>query len=201
MRNIYLVRHGETDYVKEGRIQGRQNVPLNEKGLEQARIISNYFKDKNIAVIVTSNLTRSIQTGEIIHNKIPSASFLKISAFDEKNYGLWQNRLWSEIHNEIPNLNDLWIKEGLTFRPPKGESVNEFIKRVRSSFKKLLEKYPEQNIVIAIHGGSIKMILGLMKDISEEEFYTQKFINPGDLQIVKEHNGVFTIGENVTIFY
>ena len=69
-------------------------------------------------------------------------------------------------------MNDLWIKNGLIFRPPKGESVSEFIERVRISFKELLKKYPNQNIVIAIHGGSIKMILGLMKNISEEEFYT-----------------------------
>lgn len=69
---IYLLRHGETDWSKEGRLQGHTDIPMNEKGIEQINLIADFLNraDEKIDVIISSPLTRARKSAEIIADKI-----------------------------------------------------------------------------------------------------------------------------------
>jgi len=191
--NIYLLRHGETEYTKIKRIQGKSQVPLNEEGLNMAENAANTIKKFRVSHIYCSNLKRAIQTAE----KVNSEWNLPInydSRINERDYGLWEHKLWSDVFEENPTLNKTWEEEGTEFRPPKGESLNEVISRTLDFFKEIISKHKaEDDILIVCHGGPLKVILGYVKGLNKSDYYKQNFLNPCELVAIK-YNGGFQIG-------
>ena len=137
---IYLVRHGETDYNKIGRIQGRLPVPLNDNGHKQAQSIAKELKNLSATHLYSSPLTRAKQTAEYISKEIK----LPIK-FDEllveRHYGDWQNTMWEDVFKENPNVKKKWRRLGVKFAPPGGETVKEMIQRARRFVHKIKEEH------------------------------------------------------------
>src|SRR5699024_6004320 len=86
MTTIRLIRHGETNWNKEGRIQGKTDIPLNETGRIQAEECAASLKHSEWDIIISSPLKRAKQTAEII-NKNLHLPIMEMSAFAERNYG------------------------------------------------------------------------------------------------------------------
>lgn len=86
MTTICLVRHGETDWNALGMIQGKTDIPLNQKGIKQAKECGVFLKSDTWDVIVTSPLTRAKQTAEIISSIIDKPS-IEMADFIERDYG------------------------------------------------------------------------------------------------------------------
>src|SRR5690606_40156857 len=83
---ICLIRHGETDWNAQRRIQGRTDIPLNEKGIQQARECRDFLKNSEWDVIITSPLKRAKQTAEII-NEALNIDLIEMDDFIEKSFG------------------------------------------------------------------------------------------------------------------
>lgn len=160
---LYLVRHGETDWNIEMRIQGQTDVSLNNNGINQAKSCADYFKYHKFNKVYSSNLTRAIQTAEIITNN--SYELIKLPEFNERHFGIWQTLLWEDVHKKIPNLKEIWKNDDGTYKPEEGESLKDLVIRVQNTFKNIIQSsnYSDE-ILIVSHGGPLKAMLGYVKD-------------------------------------
>jgi alpha-ribazole phosphatase len=154
---IYFVRHGETDWNKEKKFLGHSDIPLNEKGISQANKLMQYFKDKNIDKIFSSDLKRAYETGKIIssfHNLSP----VRDKRLREINFGFWEGLDFNAIYENYREDFDAWYNDSINTCIPGGESVKEVSLNL-VNFLNELNLYENNNIIVTTHGGFIKTLL------------------------------------------
>ncbi|MFH1650045.1 MAG: histidine phosphatase family protein [Candidatus Woesearchaeota archaeon] len=192
---IYLLRHAETDYTKVSRIQGTSDVPLNAEGSIMAAKVGSHAKNLGVTHIYSATLKRARQTAEIVNRELG----LEIdydSRLNERDYGGWTHKLWSDVLKENPNLNRVWAQEGTAFKPPKGESIDDVVSRTLNFFEELIKHHGQNDrILIVSHGGPLKIILGYAKGLFKGDYYKQNLLNTCEL-IKIAYAGAFSLDEN-----
>lgn len=150
---IYLVRHGQTEYNKLRRIQGTQDHPLTEEGLEDAKKCAKALKDKEIHGLFSSPLKRAQSTAEIIGEEIG----LKVR-LDDRLKERFFGKIEGESYDSVALSYDFW-DELDTYYPDHGiESRSSMDERALSFFKDL-EKEGLESVVVVSHGAFIRSIL------------------------------------------
>ena len=139
---LYIVRHGETDWNKEGRCQGHSNIPLNEQGRNQAREVREKLKDVNFDVVFCSPLDRTIETARIITD----GKLITDDRIIERNNGVLEGKNKTEI-KEIKSRAD-YKDEDYNVETPEELQV-----RANIFLDDILPKYKGKNILIVTHGG------------------------------------------------
>jgi len=161
-KEIILVRHGETDWNRENRVQGNVNTPLNDKGIRQAAELAQRLSNISIDCVFSSRLRRAHHTALTIAR--PHHLEVQVDErLDELNQGKWEGMLVSEIKNCYPQLYDGWRKDPVSVVPPQGETVIEVLSRLREFWKAKIAPL-EGRIVIVGH----KVVNALIKSIAEE---------------------------------
>ncbi|MBI4550434.1 MAG: histidine phosphatase family protein [Candidatus Omnitrophica bacterium] len=153
---LFLLRHGETDWLAEGRLQGNAPVPLNARGREQARLAAGAVRNIRPARIFSSTLLRARQTAEIIAGEcgMPHESDARLN---EIFFGDWEGRHHADLEAGYPALYRDWLELKPDFSPPAGECVTSVAGRVRHFFEALR---PSSETVVAVsHGGPIRLLL------------------------------------------
>jgi len=149
MTDLYLVRHGETDWNRQRRIQGRTDIPLNETGREQARLTGTLLTRRPIARVVASPLVRARETAEIIAGELGLDAPELRDAFVERDYGAAEGLSFHEIDTLYP--------EGTAV--PGRETREEVAARILPALLALAGEYPGAAIVVVSHGGAIRAAL------------------------------------------
>ncbi len=156
MRNIYLVRHGETEYEdKKSFCLGRINLHLSTEGVKQAETLHKYFSDKNIEKVFSSSLLRCVETAEIISDK----DIIIESALQEINVGEWDGMSFEEIKRRYPGQYEARGRDFENYVPPKGESFLECLNRGKKAFYQIFEFSKKENIVVVAHAGINRALL------------------------------------------
>lgn len=180
---IYFVRHGETDWNKKKIYQGHTDIPLNEKGIQQAESAADYLKDREIEAVYTSDLKRAYRTGEIIarpHNLQPVTD----NRLREINFGAWEGLDYNGIYAKYKKEFDDWYKDVFNTRIPKGGSFKDVLDNLLDFLHdKSIQKY--QEIVVATHGGVIKALLGHIK--KSETILWEQQVSPGSITVISYH--------------
>lgn len=150
-RLVHLVRHGETGWNKEFRVQGTTDIPLSEEGERQARELIPQLKEIKFDRVYTSVLRRAIQTAEIALDgaEIP---LHRHGGLNERRFGEYEGKTWAEI--------DAQYGEGaLNNRDPLGgETREEFELRVNGTLDEILANHLGETILIVTHGGTVREI-------------------------------------------
>ncbi len=177
MKNIFVIRHGETDFNKEGRYLGRADEPLNVAGMSQAKKLAKKTSDLGIEIIYCSPLKRAIETAELI--KINHGCEVVIDKyFIERSMGLYEGLTKEEAKNKYPDLYAKNITRILNGAPPHGETINEVIKRVFEGLDKINSQNKFSNILISTHGFIVKVINKYFNPkISDQEFFDFSLVN------------------------
>ena len=152
MTVIYLIRHGETMWNREKRLQGHIDIGLNDVGHQQAARLANSLVDKKISAIISSDLSRAIDTAKPIalHHQLE----LNLDpALRERHYGVMQGLSHQEIAEHHPENHQAWKKRDVHFQPENGESLAQFNDRVVTAIASWAKKYAGQEIAIVAHGG------------------------------------------------
>ena len=147
---IYIIRHGQTDWNIEGKIQGCTDIPLNETGRKQAKELANKIKSLEIDNFFSSDLLRAKETAKIINEDLKmSITFDK--RLREINYGDFEGTLKNNISQEM------W--DTFNFFPEKlnAEPKEVAFERVKSFFMEF--KHIDSNILIVTHGGLLKVMM------------------------------------------
>lgn len=181
MKNLLIVRHGETDFNKEDRYAGSTDIDLNERGIQQAYDIAKESEKFKIDLIITSPLKRCRSMAEIIKNNVQKP-LLITDAFQERSLGVFEGLTREEAKSRHP---DLWAKNITRIfndAPTGGETIQDVEQRVFSGLEKikLMEGY--HNFLIVTHAFVGKIIHKYFYPMTEAEFFEYKLENA---QIIK----------------
>lgn len=157
---VYFIRHGETVWNKEGRLQGYKDSPLTKKGEESAKRIGDSLSKENIEIIYSSDLGRCVQTAEIINQRL-KVKLIKTPELRERNFGDLNGQLNEKVN---ARLNSRDPNE----RAPHGESSSESKKRVLTFLWSLPDE--SQKTLLVTHDGPLRFILS--------EYYQVDFNSP-----------------------
>lgn len=157
---VFITRHGQTDWNIEKKVQGRTDIELNSKGIEQAYQTKENLKEEKIDIIFCSPLKRAKQTANII-NEDRNVPII----YDERLIEICYGENEGKIHDEF-DYDGFWSIVN-THEYKNAENVNNFIKRVEG-FMKELKKRKEENILIVTHNGVCRAINVYFKGIPED---------------------------------
>jgi probable phosphoglycerate mutase len=139
---IFLVRHGETDWNKTHRFQGRVNIPLNQEGKDHARALALALKDESLTAIYSSPLARAIETARLIKEFHSSTPFFEEEGLVEMNLGEFDGmevRDWVAQYQDFFNT---WRSAPGSLRMPGGENLQEVQRRAVDALERITEFYP-----------------------------------------------------------
>ena len=158
IKNLYIIRHGETYFNIENRIGG--DSKLTEKGKQQARDLALYFENKDIPLIFTSRKKRTIQGAELISERQKYASIVPLKEFDEIDSGLCECMSYEEIRQNMPHVYNARRKDKYNYVYPEGEGYVTMKNRIDRGIKKaLFLSKAAKNIMIIGHRAANRMIL------------------------------------------
>ena len=157
MTAIVLIRHGETDWNVIGRYQGQEDPPLNQKGLEQSKLLANKMVGMELDLVYSSPLKRAEQTARIVCDVL-NVPLITEPRLMEIHQGDWQNRLRTEIEEVYPEIFSKWETEPWDVTPPNGEHLSQVQMRVNSAVKNIIEKHPNERIGVVTHRIPIALI-------------------------------------------
>jgi probable phosphoglycerate mutase len=149
--NLYVVRHGETDFNVQERYAGSTDIPLNKKGMEQAKQLAGELANINFDIIVTSSLLRAKQTAEII-NEIRKTPLFVSDGFKERNLGVYEGLTKEEAKERYPRLWEERSTRLIDGAPTGGETIRQFDERVTNALSEIERKYTSQSVLLVTHG-------------------------------------------------
>lgn len=157
--NIFIARHGETEYNRLKQMQGRGiNKPLNKTGRMQAKAIADYLIDQSIDHIFASSLMRSMETAEIIAWSYRK-EYKYYPELDEMDFGYLEGRPIEEIRSDLDEIHKNWSSGKVDFAPKDGESPTEVSERILFRTKKIIAEHSGSNILFILHGRLIRILL------------------------------------------
>ncbi len=177
-KEIYIVRHGRTDYNRRGVWQGSGiDAPLDEKGRAQAEKFYEFYKNKNFDLVIYSGLQRSKQTVQaFIDRGIEQHLSTDIN---EISWGLFEGKPHTkESLGQYKSLVDAWSKHNYDASLQGGESANELFARMKR-FRQKLEGLPRKKVLICSHGRAIRAMLSVLKGEEASEMEKYKHANTG----------------------
>jgi probable phosphoglycerate mutase len=173
---IYLVRHGETEFNRERRLQGHVDSALTARGLAQAQAVGDLLKDLTDREpggwrIAASPLGRARRTAEIVAGRlgIEAAEIAIEPRLIELSWGEWDGRLRDDLAAAYP---DTFGRTNWAFHAPTGETYEEMCARLTSWLGELPPE-PERRVIAVSHGVTGRILRGLYAGLAPEEVVTQ----------------------------
>jgi broad specificity phosphatase PhoE len=155
---LLLVRHGETDWNRDGRWQGHSDTQLNDAGREQAHRVAGELGD--VDAIYSSDLARARETADIIAAQLGGLEVNVDQRLRERSFGAWEGRTAPEIEADFAEQLARW-RAGNGAGADDAEPFDAFGDRVRDFLEDLLAKHPGATVLVVAHGGSIRVIHAL----------------------------------------
>ena len=157
--NIYLVRHGETNWNSLRKYQGRTDIELNDKGIKEAHLVGRKLEDYGIECIYSSTLKRAMKTAEIINSYVNTDEITTTEEIIELNLGEWEGKTWDEIQEEYKDFLSTWMANKLKVKIPGGESYGDAEIRGINFLRNLVNSCSFENVVVVSHGALIAAVL------------------------------------------
>lgn len=150
---IIAVRHGETAWNADARIQGQRDIGLNDTGRWQARRVGEALASEEITAVYSSDLGRAHQTAQPIAD-VAGIPVVPDEGLRERSFGMFEGKTFDEIHQTWPDHAHNWRKRIPEWEPPEGgESLLQLRERVTRTLQALASRHPGQQIVVVAHGG------------------------------------------------
>jgi broad specificity phosphatase PhoE len=188
MLDLYFVRHGETEWNKSGRMQGRLDSNLTEKGLKDAERLGEHLREMQFDEIISSPSTRTIQTAE----KLAGSSSPAISTDErlmEIHLGQWQGKTGEEIKELYPEQYGFYWNEPAKFENPGGETFLEVKNRLAGFLQELGGRRSIGKILIVTHAVVIKTAVMLANKVTVNEIWEPPFIHGTSVTHMKYRDG------------
>jgi probable phosphoglycerate mutase len=154
---LIAVRHGETAWNVDTRIQGHLDIPLNDTGLWQARQLARALADEPVTAIYTSDLARARATAQAVADATGAPLALE-PGLRERSFGHFQGRTFAEIEAELPEQARLWRQRDPDYAPEGGESLTALRDRITQTTHHIAARHPGGLVVLAAHGGVLDVL-------------------------------------------
>lgn len=150
---VCLVRHGETDWNRQHRLQGREDTELNEQGREQAELTAEFLAQQDWDLIVTSPLKRAAQTARIIARRLGDMEPIAMPELVERDYGAASGLTPDQMKEAFPDGHIPGIEDRAEVRA-----------RATRALQGLIEEHPGKHILVVSHGGLINSMLAAVSN-------------------------------------
>ena len=154
---IIAIRHGETAWNVDTRIQGHLDIPLSANGRWQAERLAEALRDEPIKAIYASDLTRAWETAQYV-GQVQSLPVIKEIGLRERDFGDFEGKTFAEIEMLLPEQSMLWRKRNPDFYPTGGESLVTLRARVMEAAERLAAQHPGEQIALVGHGGVMDVL-------------------------------------------
>ncbi len=159
MKNIYLIRHGETDNNRNGIIQGRHvDAPINELGKRQAKAVCTALEKHPVDKIVASSLVRTHETASPLAERF-KLEIIKYPELDEMDFGEHENKHFSDVETVFMEMQEKWKKGYVNHAFRGGESPKDVYFRANTKVQEILSTQTAQHLVFVLHGRLIRVLL------------------------------------------
>lgn len=160
---LYITRHGRTRWNEEGKICGQTDIPLMEEGLRQAEMLAEEAAGKGIDLIITSPLTRAVQTAKIVAHACGDIPVVVDERLIEQNFGVYEGEQF-----QTPAFQE--NRTQFAYRYPGGESALQVAARTYALLDEIKRKYPDKCVLLVSHGFACRVLHTYFTDITNEEF-------------------------------
>ncbi|MGC3983357.1 MAG: histidine phosphatase family protein [Pseudorhodoferax sp.] len=154
---IIAIRHGETAWNVDTRIQGHLDIPLNDTGRWQARRVGAALAGEELSAIYASDLGRAHQTAQAVADRA-GLPVVADRGLRERAFGSFEGKTFAEIESDWPDQALLWRKRDPAFEPAGGESLLRFRERIVGTLNRLAALHPGGQIVLVGHGGVMDVL-------------------------------------------
>jgi alpha-ribazole phosphatase/probable phosphoglycerate mutase len=156
--------------------QGQTDVPLSERGRQQAEFLGKRLAGEKFHGFYASDLKRAFETARIIssHHKM---DIQPVPELRELNFGAWEGLTNKEIKSSYADVLKLWWENPLATRVPGGETLGEMVGRSVSALKRIVERHMGENIVVVSHGGAIRSIVGSVLGMDLNKYWRLRLDN------------------------
>ncbi|HTS53439.1 MAG TPA: histidine phosphatase family protein [Burkholderiales bacterium] len=163
-----VLRHGETAWNAEGRIQGHLDSPLNEEGLAQALLVGDRVGHESFSQLYSSDLGRALQTAQPIADR-SGRPVLPDARLRERNLGLFQGHTGEQCERRWPQHYARFRSRDPDQVIPAGESARQLYERVRDVFAALASEHMGERLVVVTHGGVLDALYRFVRGLPLEQ--------------------------------
>lgn len=189
---LIFIRHAEAE-GNVGRVfHGWTDSGITEKGHIQAKRLGDRLKDMPIDVLYSSSLKRTLQTAEYIA-KAKNLPIIRTDKLKEINGGDWEDMPWEELPKLWPNEYDTWEHTPHLHKMPNGETMEEFLDRLLSEVKYIIDANTGKNVCIVTHGTAIRVMMCVFLGCSREELIDVLWYDNTAVTILDYEDGKYTV--------
>lgn len=183
--NLYLIRHGQTEWNIKDQMQGSQNSPLTEMGIQGAKVTGEYLKNIPFMQAYSSTQQRAMETRDYIvkENNVAIPTF-ELADLSEMDFGIWEGRNVTELKKEEPEFTTYLTDPGnFNASTNHGENYTEALERMKRAINTIVENAPQDtgNILIVSHGTVLRLLLCVLNGgdwrLHRDEDYFPRTLN------------------------
>ena len=168
---IIAIRHGETAWNVDTRLQGHLDIGLNARGQWQAQRAAQALADEDIAAIYTSDLSRARATAQAIADRTANPAARQVhphTGLRERGFGIFEGQTYAQINLDWPEESRRWRQRDPHFAPQGGETLTELRERVTDTVNTLASQHVGAQIVLVAHGGVMDALYRLATRVDIE---------------------------------
>ena len=189
---VFIVRHGQTEWNREERFRGTVDVPLNERGLAQARATAERLAGEgDIAAVYSSPRGRAWRTAEPI-----AAAFglvvQPLAGIDDLNFGEWQGLTPAEVGERWPELYRRWQLAPHTVRFPGGDSLEVVRARALAALEAVVARHEGHGLVLATHKVVCKVLISAAIGLDNAHYWQVEVDNAG-ISLLEHVDGLYVL--------
>ena len=187
---LFFIRHGQTDWNLQGKIQGSYDSELNDTGIKQAVELSEVLLKLNykFSRIYTSPQKRALKTAKIL-SEYSNIEYIPIDDLKEINMGEWEGLSWKEVEENYPTEYKEWLLNRQYTRTPNGESYDDMLKRVLIAINQIIDENSD-NVVVISHSA---IIMGLQCYVTNTPFNDMLKLKTKNATITEIDSSLFTL--------
>jgi 2,3-bisphosphoglycerate-dependent phosphoglycerate mutase len=192
---VIAIRHGETEWNAQTRIQGQTDVALNASGAWQASQLPAALADEGIQAVYSSDLQRTLGTAGPLAASLGLA-VVPDTGLRERHFGEFEGHTFAEIEARWPLQSERWRRRDAGFGPAGGETLSAFYARAVAAATRLVAAHPGQTVALVTHGGVLDCLHRAATRISLQAPRSWQIANAGIHRLLYSDEGFVVVGWN-----
>lgn len=195
LTRVVAVRHGETAWNAQTRIQGQLDIALNAIGREQAQRLGRALADDKLDAVYASDLRRAADTARAVAEQVGLPVRTEAS-LRERGFGTFEGLTWAEVEQQHPQASRRWRERDASFGPPGGETLAAFYERAVSALAAIAARHRGEYIAIVTHGGVLDALYRAASRIALDAPRTWQLGNASINRVLHGEQGFTLVGWN-----
>jgi 2,3-bisphosphoglycerate-dependent phosphoglycerate mutase len=195
LTRVVAVRHGQTEWNAQTRIQGQIDIELNAAGREQARRLARALAEERFDAVYASDLQRAADTARALAERA-GLPLRTEASLRERGFGSFEGLTWAEVEQQHPDASRRWRERDASFGPPGGETLAVFYERALTALAAVAARHRGQHIAIVTHGGVLDVLYRAASRIALDAPRTWQLGNAAINRVLHGEQGFTMVGWN-----